>query len=189
MSPDDKRPPSPANKHPKDRPNPKKKTKAEETFRPEVKRRFLDLLLDGKTRAEACAEMGISYSLFSKYCQLVPKFHDAVDNACAEWDNRIVDSMKRRAEGYTYTERRTVRETIRDPKTGKPMLDADGKPIIAMTISETVKFVPPDTAAGIFWLKNRRPNEWRERITVETEQNAAAAFFQKLAMITSPDSI
>lgn len=26
------------------------------------------------------------------------------------------------------------------------------------------KFYPPDTTAAIFWLKNRRPAEWREKI-------------------------
>ena len=26
------------------------------------------------------------------------------------------------------------------------------------------KFYPPDTAAAIFWLKNRRPAEWRDKI-------------------------
>ena len=29
------------------------------------------------------------------------------------------------------------------------------------------KFYPPDTTAAIFWLKNRRPKEWRETKAVE----------------------
>jgi hypothetical protein len=29
--------------------------------------------------------------------------------------------------------------------------------------AETKEHVPPDTTAGIFWLKNRRPEAWRER--------------------------
>ena len=28
--------------------------------------------------------------------------------------------------------------------------------------------IPADTTAQIFWLKNRRPKEWRERVEVET---------------------
>ncbi len=32
-----------------------------------------------------------------------------------------------------------------------------GKPVVA----DYVEHVPPDTTAAIFWLKNRRPNEWR----------------------------
>jgi hypothetical protein len=36
----------------------------------------------------------------------------------------------------------------------------DGKPLIV----PTVKNYPPDTTAVIFWLKNRRPDEWRDKI-------------------------
>jgi hypothetical protein len=32
------------------------------------------------------------------------------------------------------------------------------KPIIA----EYTEHCPPDTTAGIFWLKNRRPDQWRD---------------------------
>lgn len=30
-----------------------------------------------------------------------------------------------------------------------------------------VKHYPPDTTAGIFWLKNRRPGEWRDKQEME----------------------
>lgn len=33
----------------------------------------------------------------------------------------------------------------------------------AITITDIVKHYPPDTTACIFWLKNRAPNEWRDR--------------------------
>ena len=29
------------------------------------------------------------------------------------------------------------------------------------------KYYPPDTTAAIFWLKNRRPDQWRETKAVE----------------------
>lgn len=29
------------------------------------------------------------------------------------------------------------------------------------------KFYPPDTGAGIFWLKNRRPDKWRDKMQQE----------------------
>ena len=32
-----------------------------------------------------------------------------------------------------------------------------------ITITDIVKHYPPDTTACIFWLKNRAPNEWRDR--------------------------
>ena len=34
------------------------------------------------------------------------------------------------------------------------------------------KIYPPDTLAGIFWLKNRKPKEWRDRHEVEWKNTA-----------------
>ena len=31
--------------------------------------------------------------------------------------------------------------------------------------------VPADTTAQIFWLKNRKPNEWRDKVTVTDESS------------------
>ena len=30
-----------------------------------------------------------------------------------------------------------------------------------------VKHIPPDTTAQIFWLKNRRPDRWRDKQQIE----------------------
>lgn len=41
--------------------------------------------------------------------------------------------------------------------------------VIDKAIVETPirKYYPPDTTAAIFWLKNRRPGEWRDKQDVE----------------------
>lgn len=36
-----------------------------------------------------------------------------------------------------------------------------------VTQTAYVKQVPPDTTAAIFWLKNRKPTEWREKMDIE----------------------
>lgn len=33
-----------------------------------------------------------------------------------------------------------------------------------VTVVETVKEIPPDTTAMIFWLKNRKPDSWKDRV-------------------------
>jgi len=42
-----------------------------------------------------------------------------------------------------------------------------------ITITPLKKHYPPDTTACIFWLKNRRPQEWRYRTELDTEQEVA----------------
>lgn len=34
-------------------------------------------------------------------------------------------------------------------------------------ISEDGQYFPPDTTACIFWLKNRQPHKWRDKVTIE----------------------
>lgn len=47
-----------------------------------------------------------------------------------------------------------------------------------ITTKEVTKHYPPDTTAAIFWLKNRKPNDWRDRkdITHDGEINATVVF-------------
>lgn len=64
-------------------------------------------------------------------------------------DERVERSLFARANGYEHDE---VDIRVVD------------KEIIQTPIR---KFYPPDTTAAIFWLKNRRPKEWRETKAVE----------------------
>lgn len=43
-----------------------------------------------------------------------------------------------------------------------PLLCNDDEELVVT--KEVVKHMPPDTAAAIFWLKNRRPDKWRDKV-------------------------
>jgi len=60
----------------------------------------------------------------------------------------------KRALGYEYEET-------------KVMVDADGK----KRVERIKKQVQPDVTAQIFWLKNRRPDRWRDKQELETTEN------------------
>lgn len=64
-------------------------------------------------------------------------------------DDRVERSLFARANGYEHDE-----VDIR---------------VVANAIVQTPirKYYPPDTTAAIFWLKNRKPKEWRETKAVE----------------------
>lgn len=75
-----------------------------------------------------------------------PEFCQALKVAKEVADERVERSLFARANGYEHDE-----VDIR---------------VINGTVVQTPirKFYPPDTTAAIFWLKNRRPAEWREKI-------------------------
>ncbi len=72
-------------------------------------------------------------------------FFESLKRGKVESDARVVDSLYQRALGYSCRE-------------DKVFL-VDKKPLIVPMIKQ----YPPDTTAAIFWLKNRRPNEWRDK--------------------------
>lgn len=74
-----------------------------------------------------------------------PEFAAAVKTGKDIADDRVEQSLYRRALGYRYD--------------AKKVFLHEGKPVIV----EYEEVCPPDTTACIFWLKNRRKDEWRDR--------------------------
>jgi hypothetical protein len=77
------------------------------------------------------------------------EFCQALKSGKLEADERVERSLFARANGYEHDE-----VDIR----------VVGQEIIQTPIR---KFYPPDTTAAIFWLKNRRPAQWRDKQDVE----------------------
>jgi hypothetical protein len=65
----------------------------------------------------------------------------------AEADQAVENALYHRAIGFSHT----VEEPVMNAKTGE---------VLKVEYRESF---PPDTTAGIFWLKNRKPREWRDR--------------------------
>ena len=70
-------------------------------------------------------------------------------------DAQVVESLYNRATGIEVTE-----VEVRD----------DGKKKVKRV---TKRPIPPDTTAQIFWLKNRQPELWRDKPTVENSVQEA----------------
>jgi hypothetical protein len=80
-----------------------------------------------------------------------PEFGSALVVGKEEADQRMIRSMYQRGVGYDY-------DAV------KIFMPAGAKsPIYA----PYVEHVPPDPAAGMFWLKNRQPDKWRDAHQLE----------------------
>ncbi len=64
-------------------------------------------------------------------------------------DQMVERSLFERACGYSHPEDK--------------IFQYEGEPVVVPTI----KHYPPDTLAAIFWLKNRKPKDWRDRQEIE----------------------
>ena len=118
---------------------------------------------DGLTNEQIAANMGIVRKTLQEWCVKYSDICDALKRGKAVVDIQVENSLLKRALGYTYVE--TTREQVidYDKTTGVPVGSH-------MEITkEVTKEVQPDTTAQIFWLKNRKPDIWRDKQDVGVE--------------------
>ena len=108
----------------------------------------------GLTHEEVAREMGISEPTLRKWQREHAEFFSAIKETKSEADSKVEASLFRRAVGYEIEEVRVV---------GKP----EGGGTRTLRVEKVKKQVLPDVTAQIFWLKNRRPDLWRDVHKVE----------------------
>ena len=103
----------------------------------------------GFTDLELADLLGVSVRTINAWKVAHLEFAAALKVGKAVADERVERSLFARANGYEHDE-----VDIR---------------VVAGEIIQTPirKFYPPDTTAAIFWLKNRKPAEWRDKQEVE----------------------
>lgn len=107
------------------------------------------LYILGATDIEVCQATGITEPTLHKWKKDNPELIKSIKESKAIPDNNVKQSLYRRACGYSHIETK--------------VFVIDGK-IVEHNVT---KHYPPDTAAAFIWLKNRCPQEWRDRIEVE----------------------
>lgn len=99
----------------------------------------------GATDIELADFFNVSDRTIYRWAAQFPEFCQALKLGKDEADERVSRSLYHRATGYSH-------EAVK-------IFNADGSPLVV----PYREHVPPDTTAAIFWLKNRRPQEWRDR--------------------------
>lgn len=122
---------------------------------------------DGLTDKQIAKNLGIGIRTFYEYKNTYPQFSQSLKKGKEVIDFEVENSLLKRALGYEYTEVTKERIMRKDEK-GQPITDIHGFPCYDMVVTKTVKKeVVPDTTAQIFWLKNRRPDKWRDKQEVQ----------------------
>lgn len=99
----------------------------------------------GATDVQVAKFFGVTEKTVNNWKEQHPEFFTALKRGKQVSDDAVERSLFERATGYSHPEEK--------------IFNHQGQIIRA----ETVKHYPPDTVAAIFWLKNRRPEEWRDK--------------------------
>lgn len=128
------------------------KGKYQEWLEPEGLLKIEGWARDGLTDEQIAHNMGIAYSTLKNWKDKHMAILAALKKGKEVVDRQVENALLQRALGYEYTE--TTREYV--PELGE------------MHVTKKVtKQVAPDTTAQIFWLKNRKPQEWRDKRDVD----------------------
>lgn len=111
---------------------------------------------NGLTDEQIAANIGISRSTLNEWKNRFSDISDTLKRGKEIVDIQVENALLKRALGYTYKE--TTREAQFNPQTEQYEM---------VVTKEVTKEVVPDTTAQIFWLKNRKPEEWRDKKDVE----------------------
>lgn len=118
---------------------------------------------DGLTDEQIASNMGITRKTLAEWKNKYGDICDTLKRGKAVVDIQVENALLKRALGYSYDEVTRERVLDYDPSTGQVVGSH-------MEITKTVKKeVQGDTTAQIFWLKNRRPEQWRDKRDVSVE--------------------
>ena len=129
------------------------KGKYQEWLEPEGLLKIEGWARDGLTDEQIAHNMGISPSTLYEWKNAYSEFSESLKRGKEVVDRQVENALLKRALGYEYEE---VSEKY---ELG-----------ILTERKVTKKQVVPDTTAQIFWLKNRKPADWRDKPDGETEQ-------------------
>lgn len=132
------------------KPKPKRKVGRPTVFRPDFVERARILADQGLTDLEIADNIGVSLVTLKTWKGKHPEFLSALKVGKGIADDRVERSLHERAIGYSYPSVKI--HVLRDGS------------VVKVPFTE---HVPPDSAAANFWLKNRRPDAWRDKHEVE----------------------
>lgn len=101
---------------------------------------------DGLTDEQIAGNMGVSRSTLNSWKDKYPDILDSLKKGKEIVDRQVENALLKRALGYEYEE---IKEKYEFGELSERTI--------------TKKQVAPDTTAQIFWLKNRKPKDWRDK--------------------------
>ena len=136
--------------------------------------------------------MGIGYSTLQTWKSKYQDIQDTLKRGKEVVDRQVENALLKRALGYSYNEDKYISvpmdqaeysESLKrymntykfehpEATDSELMLVKERFPKSKMILEERkVKEVVPDTAAQIFWLKNRMAEKWRDKQNIEVSQS------------------
>lgn len=123
------------------------------------------LARQGLNDREIAAGLCVSPAVYYVYQNKYKEFAEAIKRGKRPANAQVENALLKRALGYEYEETQVDQIML-----------ADGTCVGRVKVKTLKKHVAPDVGACAFWLKNRLPDEWREKAVQEITGRNGEAF-------------
>ena len=140
------------------------KGKYEQWLTPEGLLKIEGWARDGLTTEQIAECMGISRSTLNDWIKKHPDISDTIKKNKEIADRKVENSLYERALGGLH-------KVLKAFKVKETYYDKQGRKCEKEHIETATEeiYIPGDTTAQIFWLKNRKPEVWKDKQIVEAE--------------------
>ena len=134
-------------------------------YKAEYKDQARRLCLLGATDSDLADFFAVTEQTINNWKTKHPDFFESLRQGKIVADSHVAESLYARAVGYEHPEEKVMHH--------------QGKVVRA----QTTKRYPPDTQAAALWLKNRRPDDWRDDRHIHVDTTGT----QQVIMMLPPD--
>ena len=113
---------------------------------------------DGLTDEQIADNIGIRRETLYDWKKKYPHISNALKRGKDVVDIQVENALLNKAQGITKTLIKPIKIKTVTYDNGKRVKEEEH-----IAYAEEEVFVPPDTVAQIFWLKNRKPNTWKDK--------------------------
>lgn len=132
--------------------------------------------MDGLTDDQIAHNIGISRSTLSEWKNKFSDIADSLKKGKEVADYEVENALYMKALGFCTEIMKPykVKKVVYDEKTGRKLKEYE-----EIEYAKEEVYVPPDTTAMIFWLKNRKPHVWRDKLeNIPTEAGEQAGVIE-----------
>lgn len=139
-------------------------------YRPEYAEQAAKLCALGATDMEIADFFEVSARTVYRWKLDHDDFCQAINAGKEVADERVVRSLYQKATGYDYVEEQAI-------KVKKAQYEEE------VEVVEVTRHQPADTTAQVFWLKNRRKEDWRDKQEITGADGGAINLVHKIERI------
>ena len=122
---------------------------------------------DGVIEKDIAKRLGIAYSTLKLYKNQFLAFSAALKESKDIYDDSVVDALYKNTLGGVVSLKKVFKLKRKIYENGKIVREEE-----YLEDREEEEYYPPNVTAQIYWLNNRRPQEWRQRVdTNDTNRN------------------